>query len=280
VLKVDGNKVLEIVEKPLLGEEPSDLGAVGIYFLNKMFLEILQTVPREHYSLEKAISQYAQKELVKFVLSKTDSISLKYPWDILEIKNYLLAQLKTSISPSAKIAASAQIIGEVCIEEGAQVMENVVIKGPCYIGKNSFIGNNAVLRAGVDIEENSVIGANMEIKNTLVMGSSKTHSGFIGDSVIGINCRIAAGFCTANVRLDRETVKVGMKDKKIDSGLKSLGVMVGAGSRIGIKSSTMPGVIIGSNAIIGSGTTVMNNVESDTRYYTKFQETVVKNKEK
>ena len=108
------------------------------------------------------------------------------------------------------------------------------------------------------------------------MENSKTHSGFIGDSVIGKNCRIAAGFHTANVRLDRETVKVTVIGQKIDTGLKSLGVMVGDETRIGLKSSAMPGVIVGRSVTIGSGTNIMGNVEDNTKYYTKFQEVVVK----
>jgi bifunctional UDP-N-acetylglucosamine pyrophosphorylase/glucosamine-1-phosphate N-acetyltransferase len=195
---------------------------------------------------------------------------------MLLLKNLVLASLRKYISPTADIASSAQLIGEVYVDENAKIMENAVVKGPCYIGKNVLIGNNAVLRNGVDVEENSVIGANMEIKNTLLMEDSKTHSGFIGDSVIGVNCRIAAGFHTANVRLDRETVKVIVNGQKIDTGLKSLGIMVGNGARIGLKSSAMPGIIVGKNVSIGSGTSVMGNVGDNTKYYTKFQEVVIK----
>jgi len=52
--------------------------------------------------------------------------------------------------------------------------------------------------------------------------------------------------------------------------------MVGNGTHIGIKSSVMPGVIIGRNAVVGSETTVLSNVSDSTKYYTKFQEVVVK----
>jgi bifunctional UDP-N-acetylglucosamine pyrophosphorylase/glucosamine-1-phosphate N-acetyltransferase len=276
ILKIENDKVLEIVEKPLSGKEPSDLAVVGIYLLNKLFLDTLRKTPKEHYNFEKAISQYASQEKVGFVVTDESNLSLKYPWDMLLLKNYMLAGLKKYISPTADIASSAQLIGEVYVDENAKIMENAVVKGPCYIGKNVLIGNNAVLRNGVDVEENSVIGANMEIKNTLLMEDSKTHSGFIGDSVIGVNCRIAAGFHTANVRLDRETVKVIVNGQKIDTGLKSLGIMVGNGARIGLKSSAMPGIIVGKNVSIGSGTSVMGNVGDNTKYYTKFQEVVVK----
>jgi bifunctional UDP-N-acetylglucosamine pyrophosphorylase/glucosamine-1-phosphate N-acetyltransferase len=276
ILKIENDKVLEIVEKPLSGKEPSDLAVVGIYLLNKLFLDTLRKTPKEHYSFEKAISQYASQEKVGFVVTDKSNLSLKYPWDMLLLKNLVLASLRKYISPTADIASSAQLIGEVYVDENAKIMENAVVKGPCYIGKNVLIGNNAVLRNGVDVEENSVIGANMEIKNTLLMEDSKTHSGFIGDSVIGVNCRIAAGFHTANVRLDRETVKVIVNGQKIDTGLKSLGIMVGNGARIGLKSSAMPGIIVGKNVSIGSGTSVMGNVGDNTKYYTKFQEVVIK----
>lgn len=277
VVSVDGNKVKAIIEKPKKGEEASKLCVVGIYLLSPEFILTLENTPAEHYQLEKALDTFVKNNDVRYLDAKEETVVLKYPWDLLSVKNYLLAHVKRLIANSAVIASSAEIIGEVFIDEGVEIMEKVVIKGPCYIGKNVFIGNNAILRNGIDIEENSVVGANMEVKNTLVMENSKTHSGFIGDSVIGKNCRIGAGFCTANVRLDRATVKATVKNEKIDTGLKSLGAMFGEGTHIGIKSSTMPGVIIGKNAIIGSETGVMSNIGDDTRYYTKFQEVVTKN---
>lgn len=276
ILKIENDKVTGVVEKPLVGEEPSNLAVVGTYLLNKLFLDTLRKTSKEHYSFEKAISEYAQKESVGFATANGNNLSLKYPWDLLLFKGYLLSNLKKHISSTASIASSAQLMGEVYVDEDAKIMENAVIKGPCYVGKNVFIGNNVVLRNEVDIEENSVIGANMEVKNTMIMENSKTHSGFIGDSVVGKNCRIGAGFHTANVRLDRATVKATIRGQKIDSGFKSLGVMVGDGTRIGIKSSAMPGVIVGKNVIIGSGTNIMGNVEDNIKYYTKFQEIVVK----
>lgn len=276
ILKIENDRVVEVVEKPLPGKEPSDLAIVGIYLLNKLFLDTLREVAKEHYSFEKAITEYANKESVGFIVADENNLSLKYPWDMLLLKNFMLSSLKKYISPTANVASSAQLIGEVYVDENAKIMENAVIKGPCYVGRNVLIGNNAILRNGVDIEEDSVIGANMEIKNTLFMENSKTHSGFIGDSVIGRNCRIGGGFQTANVRLDRATVEVMIKQEKIDTGLKSLGVMVGDGTRIGLKSSAMPGVIVGKDVIVGSGTSIISNIEDNTRYYTKFQEVVVK----
>lgn len=274
ILKVKGDQVIGIVEKPARGREPSSIRIVGIYLLTKSFLDSLKKVPAEHYNFEKALSGFAKKNIVKFVLAAKETVSLKYPWDILQIKNYLFENLKRYVSKKAEISKDIQIIGNVYIEDGAKIMEKACLKGPCYIGKNAYVGNNVILRDGVDIEEEVVIGAFMELKNTVVMEKSKTHSGFIGDSVIGENCRIGAQFCTANTRIDRETVKCVVKAKKVDTHLKRLGAIIGDGVHIGIKASSMPGVIIGRNAVVGPSTTILKNIPDGTKYYTKFHEVV------
>jgi len=276
VVDIDGQKVKGIVEKPEKGKNLSNLCIVGIYLLSELFIKTLEKTPAKHYQLEEALDSFVKDHNVCFVETNEETIALKYPWDLFGIKNYLLANIKKHIADSAKIASSAQLIGSVHVEDGAEILENAVIKGPCYIGKNAFVGTNSILRDSVDLEENSVVGANMEIKNTLVSEGSKTHSGFIGDSIVGKNCRIGAGFNSANVRIDRKTVKTTVKGEKVDTGFKSFGIVIGDNTRIGIKSSTMPGVIIGENVVVGSGTMVMNNIEDGVKYYTKFQEVVTK----
>jgi len=277
VVDTDEQRVKGIIEKPAKDSNTSKLCIVGIYLLSEAFLKTLEKTPAQHYQLEEALDSFAKDSNVCFVETNEETVVLKYPWDVLNVKNYLLANLTKYVAGGAQVASSAHLIGEVYVEDGAQIMENAVVKGPCYIGKNAFVGTNSILRDGVDLEENSVAGANMEVKNTLLSEGSKTHSGFIGDSLVGKNCRIGAGFNSANVRIDRETVTSVIKDKKTDTGLKSFGVVIGNNTRIGIKSSTMPGVIIGENVTVGSGTMVMNNIEDGSKYYTKFQEVVTKN---
>ncbi len=276
VLRVERDKVKGLVEKPKEGEEPSNLRLIGIYLFSKDFLKTLRQTPNEHYRLEKAISSFSKIHQVKFVETKNEAPSLKYSWDLLGIKNYLFKNIKKSIGKNVKIAKSAEIIGKVIIQDEVEIMEGSRIKGPCFIGKDSIIGNNVVLRSNADIGENCVIGANIEIKNSIVMRNSKTHSGFIGDSIVGENVRIGANFNTANVRLDRETVKTEISGEKIDTNLKRFGAMVGSNVKVGIKSSTMPGIIIGGGSIIGPSTVVLNNVPENSKYYTKFKEVIVK----
>ena len=118
----------------------------------------------------------------------------------------------------------------------------------------------------------------MEIRGSLILPYAKTHSGFIGDSVIGQNSRVGALFGSANVRLDRKNINIEVKGKRINSGLRSLGVVMGSNVIIGERVSTMPGVIIGNNVNIGPSTTVMKNIPENSIFYTKFKEIIQKNK--
>lgn len=276
VLEHAGSKVLSIVEKPKKGKEPSQLCIAGIYILAQNFLSILSETPLKEHQFEEALSVFAKQNVLVHVESKIPYTTLKYPWDLFTIKDYLLSVQKSFISEKAEISKSAEIIGNVVVEEGAKIMEQAVVKGPGYVGKNVVIGNHAIVRDGTDLEEDSVVGARMEIKNTVLMKGATTHSGFIGDSIIGQNSKIAADFVTGNVRLDRGEISSIVKEEKIPTGLSSLGAIIGANTKIGIKSSTMPGVIIGNNVVVGPSTTVSKNISDNTKYFSKITEVVEK----
>lgn len=279
MLKLDGDRVVDLIEKPEAGSEPSDYGVVGIYLLSKQFLFVLSDMPPDHYSFEQAIALFAQENTVKAVLTDKETVSLKYPWDLLALNRYLLDKAEGFISDKAKIASSAVVDGKVIIENGVTVLEHATIKGPCYVGKRAVIGTNSLVREFSSIGEGAYIGANMEIKNSIIMGGSKTHTGFIGDSVIGEGCKIAAFFCTGNVRLDRESIRVKTESGSVDTKMRSLGVCMGNNVQTGIRVSTMPGVFIGKRAVIGPSTTVFKHVPEDVVYYVKFQEVVQLQKE-
>ena len=279
-IKVENGRVTELAEKPEPGLEHSGLRVVGIYLFGRDFLDILSKTEPGANQLEDAISKAAGRTKISYVETKQSVPTLKYPWDLLDLKNYLLEKMVPHVSEKATIGKNAIVEENVIVEDGAQIMEGACVKGPCYIGKDAYVGNNALVRDGVDIEEGVSVGANAELRNTLFMAGSTIHSGFVGDSIIGKNCKIAAYFCTANVRLDKESVKVQSESgEAIDTGIMALGIMTGSNVRVGIRVSTMPGVQIGESAIIGPGTTVMKSVPPKVKHYTKF-ETVTENGDK
>lgn len=267
---IEGEKVTGIVEKPKEIIRDS-LHLIGIYLLNKHFLTTLQDTPLSHYHFEEALDAYAKSGHVTFLETDKKTITLKYAWDILDMKDYLLSNIKHHISPKAEVSPHAIIMGTVVIEEGAKVFEGACVKGPCYIGKNVVVGTNALVRDKVVAEENAVIGSYMEMKNTVMMQGATSHTGFIGDSVVGSNSKIGAEICTTNVRLDRQTILPEVKENKVSSYRTHLGVIIGDNAIIGARVTTMPGTIIGNDSFIGPSTVVMKNVADNTKYYTEFK---------
>lgn len=278
ILKLKGDKVIDLVEKPKPGKEPSNLKIVGTYFLPKEFLSYLRKVPSHMYSFEDALLLYAKEKDIRVIDIKRDTFALKYPWHIFELERYLLDNfLERKIEKSAKIGKSVIIEGKVYVGKNVKIFEGTTIKGPCYIGDNCIIGNNALIRDYTDLEEDGLVGAFAELTRCIFQENCHIHSGYFGDSILNKNCRVGAGTVTANVRIDRGEIKSTVKGEKIGTGLRSLGTIVGHDTKIGINVSLMPGVFIGSNCEIGPHSIVLNNIEDNTAFYTKV-ESVIKKK--
>jgi len=280
ILKIKGNKVLKIVEKPKKGKEPSNIRVIGVYLLTPKFFNYYQKVKKGQYDFEKTLSNYMKENealLAFWKKSEKETPSLKYPWHLFSMTRYLIDKfLQFKISKDAIIGKGAEISGKVFIDKEVRIFENATIKGPCYLGRESIIGKGALIRNYTNLEQNGLIGANAEVTRSIFQEDVHIHSGFFGDSIFSKSCRIGAGTTCANVRIDRKEIhvisKIKNKKSKINTGLKKLGVIIGENTKIGINVSLMPGVLIGSNSLVGPHSLVMGNVEDNTIFYTKFKE--------
>lgn len=277
VVSLNDGKITQIIEKPKQGTAPSNLRVLGIYLLTKEFLKHLKQSKDDHYSLESSISSFAKEKDVYPQVTENKLFSLKYPWDLFDLTQYMFKKHERyTTSDHATVAKNASITGDVFIGKGSKIMENASIKGPVYIGENVVVGNNTLIRNGSVIESDCVIGANAEINNSIIQRGTHVHSGFFGNSIIGENCRIGAQFTSGNKRLDRKAIFAVVNNKKVNTKREALGVFIGNNVKIGINCSTMPGVVIGPNSVIGPSTTVEKNVNQNILYYTKFKETIEK----
>lgn len=266
ILEMEGDKIISIEEKPEKGKEKSNIKALGCYLLERRFVEILEGLPIEEYNFEKALDIFFKEREVKALVLKQTIRSLKYPWHLFTFQKILFDAHESFTSSSANVSQTAIIDdskGAVIIENGAKVGDFVKLVGPCYIGKDCLVGDYSFVR-GSSIEEGSTIGANTEVVRSIILDNSTIHFGYLADSIIGTNNKIGAGLITANKRLDRDTVKTMVKGIKTDTGLKALGIITGDGANFGIKSGTMPGVLIGSDAKVYPGVIVTKNVEHNT----------------
>ncbi len=176
----------------------------------------------------------------------------KYIWDVLvNLCSYLennqeLGVHKTKIPEGVVVENENKIsIGKNCsIEKGSY------IKGPCIIGDNCTIRHGAYLRENVLIGNNCVIGHSSEIKNSILLNNAKaSHFNYVGDSIIGNSVNLGAGVILANFRLDEKIICFYFNGKKISTGLKKLGSIIGDNSSIGCNSVINPATFIGKNTI-------------------------------
>ena len=275
IADLEGDRVKNIIEKPENGKEPSNIRMIGFYFLPKEFLNYYQRISEHMYAFEDALSLYMKENDVRIVITQMEIPSLKYPWDLFRTNKLLMDKfLRTEIKKSAQISKNVVIEGNVYIGENTKIFEGAVIKGPCYIGDNCIVGNNTLTREYSNLENNVLIGTFAEVTRCIFQEDIHTHSGYFGDSVFGKGCRLGAGTITANVRIDRGEIKSVVKGEKIGTGLDSLGCIMGENTKSGIHCSLMPGVLIGSNCMIGPNSVVFENIENNTNFYTKFQKVI------
>ena len=270
--KKNKEKVVNLIEQPKPGKEPSKIGLKGIYLLSKDFFNYYQKVKKNHYDFEDTLKLFMKEGQARIIIVKKEIPSLKFSWELLEISKILFDKyLKPKIDKSVKISKNVIIEGDVYIGGNTKIFEGAAIKGPVYIGENCIIGSNSLIRDYTNLENNCLIGAFAEVARSIFQEDVHTHSGYFGDSIFSKGCRLGAGTITANVRIDRGEIKSVVKGEKIGTGLDSLGVIIGENSRTGINCSLMPGVLIGSNCNIGPNSVVFENIEDNTTFFTEFK---------
>lgn len=264
VARLGGETMIEeIVENPELGKEPSKVGIMGARLLTPNFFEYYEKLSRNHEAdLVDATNAYMQDKKIRLLLIEGKGLTLKYPWELFGLMDVLFTpeNFKEDKDKSAEIGEHVVIDGPVYIGKNVKIGAHTVIEGPVYIGDNCVIGPSNVLRGPLNLEAGVATGAFMEIKHSIVQQNTHFHSGYLGDSLVGENCRFGAGFISANKRFDRTNVKVKIGEEKIDTGLDAFGCAVGDGAAFGIHSGTMPGVLIGSDSIINPGVQVFENI--------------------
>jgi bifunctional UDP-N-acetylglucosamine pyrophosphorylase/glucosamine-1-phosphate N-acetyltransferase len=266
-LILEDDIVIGIQEKP--SERVSGVINGGIYIIKKNVAKLVNEIkvsPRGEYELTDIVSIARSKGYVfKIVKISRDSWQdIGYPWDLLKAVKLELSKIKGKII-KGDVENLVTVKGPVVIEEGAIVKGATYIEGPVYIGKEVSIGPNSYLRPFTAIGEKTHIGFSVEVKESIVLENTHVaHLTYIGDSIIGENVNLGAGTIIANLRFDNKTVKMTIEGKRIDTGRRKMGAVIGGYVKTGVNVSVMPGVKIGSHSIIYPGVVVYRDVPPNT----------------
>jgi bifunctional UDP-N-acetylglucosamine pyrophosphorylase/glucosamine-1-phosphate N-acetyltransferase len=266
VVELKGDRVARIHEKPSGRNTPEAWVNTGIYVLDDQVFRAIEGTSRSQRneyelttSLQRLIDQ--GQDMRAATIDREDWMDVGRPWDLIEANERTLMNFTHRVRGIVEPGSAMK--GPVWLEESATIKSGCYIEGPVFIGQRSKVGPNARIRPCTSIGDDVVVGTSCEVKNSIIMNGTKIpHLSYVGDSVIGENCNLAAGTITANIRLDGEPVMVSVKGRVVSSGRRKLGTIMGDESQTGINASIMPGVKIGPSSYIGPGMTVYRDVPS------------------
>ena len=187
----------------------------------------------------------------------------EYPWEVLpNIENFII-ELGNTLSKDEYI----QKENNVWIHKTAKVYDSAYIGENCIICKDAEVRHCAFIRKNAIIGEGAVVGNSTELKNVILFNKVQVpHYNYVGDSILGYKAHMGAGSITSNVKSDKKLVVIKMGDKKIETGIKKIGAMIGDNVEIGCGSVLNPGTIIGKNTNVYPLSSVRGVIKENSIY--------------
>ena len=143
--------------------------------------------------------------------------------------------------------------GPVILDRGVQVMPFCYLEGPLYVGPGSRI------KAGAAIYGESCFGIGNRIageigESTFLDFANKQHDGFIGHAVIGSFTNLGAMTTCSDLKNNYGPVRVDLGFGSLDTGLRSVGLMMGDHAKTAIGTLFNTGTCVGfASNIFGCG---------------------------
>ena len=194
-----------------------------------------------------------------------------YPWEVLPKIEEFIIKLGNELDSD-----KYDKIGEnIWIAKNAKVAKTAYINGPVIIGEEAEIRHCAFIRGKAIIGNGAVVGNSTELKNVILFNKVQVpHYNYVGDSILGYKAHMGAGSITSNVKSDKQLVVIKNEDKKIETGLKKVGAMIGDEVEIGCGSVLNPGTVIGRKSNVYPLSSVRGVIKENSIY--KKQGEIVK----
>lgn len=147
---------------------------------------------------------------------------------------------------SVKAAVINAETGPVFIAKGAEVQEGTLIRGGFALCEGAVTAMGSKFRGDCTIGPYSKVGG--EVSNTVFFGyANKGHDGYIGNSVVGEWCNLAAATNVSNMKNNHSEVSVYnmSNDSYEKTGKAFCGAFIGDYSRCGIGTTLNTGTVVG-----------------------------------
>lgn len=199
-----------------------------------------------------------EKTRAKPLLEKSE-----YPWEALSGIGDLIKELGKTL-PTDEFFSP---LDDIYISRSASIADTASITAPCIICEGAQLRHGCFLRGNVIVGKNAVVGNSVELKNVILFDDVQVpHFNYVGDSILGYKAHMGAGSITSNVKGDRSLVEVKCGEKKLATGIKKVGAMLGDGAEIGCNCVLNPGSIIGKNSMVYPLCSVRGTVPENSIY--------------
>jgi NDP-sugar pyrophosphorylase family protein len=243
VVDLDGDRVVEIREKPPAHEASTNLINAGVYaFRPSVFDRLDETVASTHgeTGLPSTLNDLAAEATVRAVRYDGRWLDLTYLWDLPFLNGQLLAELDAPDADDASVSEDASVAADVAVDRGSSV--------------RPF----ATIGRGVALGENVSVGAGAVVSNTVVMADATIEPGaVVRDAVIGQNATVGANATIAGGRGDIVVEGTYHEDVR-------LGGVVGDNATLGADVTLAPATVVGTDATVDPGLTLDRRVPSGT----------------
>jgi UDP-N-acetylglucosamine diphosphorylase/glucosamine-1-phosphate N-acetyltransferase len=141
--------------------------------------------------------------------------------------------------------------GPIIIDADCQIGPFCSLEGPLYIGKRSSLKPSTSIR---HTTVGRVCNLGGEIKGSIIHPySNKSHSGYLGDSILGSWINLGAGTNNSNLKNNYQPIRVSWDGNNYDTDRQFLGAIIGDHSKTAI------GVRINTGTLIGPFSNVIHN---------------------
>lgn len=173
--------------------------------------------------------------------------NVEYPWEALPKISEFILKIGPTLDPEIYEKRGENI----WVAKSANVFDSAYLHGPLIIDENAEVRQCAFIRGSAIVGKNAVVGNSTELKNSILFNCVQTpHYNYIGDSILGYKSHTGAGVITSNLKSDKSLVTVAIDGKKIETGVKKFGAMLGDNVEVGCNSVLNPGTVVGRNTNI------------------------------
>ena len=171
----------------------------------------------------------------------------RYPWEALEGISDLILRLGPALPPKEYDQPSPRV----WVHKTANVYPSAWLGAPCIIGPETEVRHGAFIRGSALVGAGCVVGNSVELKNVILFDHVQVpHYNYVGDSILGYRSHMGAGSITSNVKSDKTLVVVKDGDRRLETGRKKFGAILGDRVEVGCNTVLNPGAVVGRDTHI------------------------------